>query len=197
MCSISQQNNQLDWCRRVSILFGVAKGLHYLHTAKEKPLIHRDIKSANILLSDNLTPKIGDFGLAKSLTSSNQTSALTSTIFGTSAYMAPEAFRGDISPKMDIFSFGVIILELLTGLAPYDETREEGNDIKTYLDEIVDDEDDGDGISPFIDPKAKGVDYAESTSIYKLAIKCLDDKKKRPGSEQVLNYLQNLVTLKN
>jgi serine/threonine protein kinase len=52
--------------------------------------------------------KIGDFGLAKSLSTSNQTSAMTSTIFGTSAYMAPEAFRGDISPKMDIFSLGVV-----------------------------------------------------------------------------------------
>ena len=52
--------------------------------------------------------QIADFGLAKSLSNSNQTGALTSTIFGTSAYMAPEAFRGDISPKMDIFSFGVV-----------------------------------------------------------------------------------------
>ncbi|XP_035701706.1 interleukin-1 receptor-associated kinase 4 isoform X2 [Folsomia candida] len=104
---LQNEPNRLEWRKRVSILSGVAKGILYLHTARDTPLIHRDIKSANILLSDNLSPRIGDFGLAKSLSSSNQTSALTSTIFGTSAYMAPEAFRGDISPKMDIFSFGV------------------------------------------------------------------------------------------
>lgn len=76
---------------------------------------------------------------------------------------------------------------MLTGLPPYDETRE-GNDIVTYLDELVEDDD----ISPFIDPKARGVDAVECDSVYKLARKCLDEKKKRPGSEQVLGYLQNL-----
>lgn len=105
--AIALKQNPLHWSKRISILFGVANGLHYLHTAKAKPLIHRDIKSANILLSESLVPKIGDFGLAKSLTP-NKTSALTSTIIGTSAYMAPEAHRGDISPKLDIYSFGVV-----------------------------------------------------------------------------------------
>jgi interleukin-1 receptor-associated kinase 4 len=179
----------LQWSKRLSIMLGVIRGIHYLHTALEKPLIHRDIKSANILLSGSHQPKIGDFGLAKSFsTTGAQTSALASTIFGTSAYMAPEAFRGDISPKMDVFSFGVILLEIITGLPPYDEERE-GNDIVTYLEESVED----DNILPWVDPKPGDFSPEWASTLYQIALRCLAEKKRRPTSEVVLNDYQSFM----
>ncbi|ODM92712.1 Interleukin-1 receptor-associated kinase 4 [Orchesella cincta] len=178
----------IKWNYRKSITFGIAKGIRFLHCGKEKPLIHRDIKSANVLLDNQLVPKLGDFGLAKSLSSQNMTSAQTSTIIGTSAYMAPEAFRGDISPKMDVFSFGVIILELLTGLAPYDEERE-GNDIITFIEDTVEDDD----ILPLIDCKAGTVDNDEVNSLYQLSQKCLEDKKRRLTSDRVVQELECIL----
>ncbi|CAG2066561.1 unnamed protein product, partial [Timema podura] len=123
---IIDPNVILPWQLRLQIALGTSRGILHLHTAYEKPLIHRDIKSANILLDQDLQPKLGDFGLVR-LGSSGQQSqsvAMTTTVFGTSAYMAPEAFRGDVSVKLDTFSFGVVLLELLTGLPPYDEGRE-------------------------------------------------------------------------
>lgn len=72
----------------------------------------------------NFPFQLGDFGLVKVKPNVSDTKLITSTVFGTSAYMAPEAFRGDVSVKIDVFSFGVVLLELLTGLPPYDENRE-------------------------------------------------------------------------
>lgn len=106
----------------MAIILGTAKAVAYLHTAFDIPLIHRDIKSANILLDCTRKPKLCDFGLIKP--TPNQNTITGTSVFGTSAYMAPEAFRGDISVKLDTFSFGVVILELLTGLPPLDENRE-------------------------------------------------------------------------
>lgn len=83
------------------------------------------------------------------------------------------------------------MLEVLTGLAPYDEERE-GNDIVTFLDEAVEDDD----ITPFLDSKAGPVDIQEAAAIYHLARKCLDKKQKRPLSSQVLQELQSLSSLK-
>ncbi|KAJ8966963.1 hypothetical protein NQ314_003185, partial [Rhamnusium bicolor] len=118
--------NKLQWKERLHISMGTARAVSYLHTAFSTPLIHRDIKSANILLDSRNNPKLCDFGLIK-LQPSQHTNTAT-TVFGTSAYMAPEAFRGDISVKLDTFSFGVVLLELLTSLPPMDENRE-GSDL--------------------------------------------------------------------
>ncbi|KAL0276875.1 UNVERIFIED_CONTAM: hypothetical protein PYX00_004346 [Menopon gallinae] len=135
---ISPTGQPLGWKKRMEIAVEVAKGIHYLHTYKSTPLIHRDIKTANVLLDEQLRAKLGDFGLVKVKPNASDTKLITSTVFGTSAYMAPEAFRGDVSVKIDVFSFGVILLELLTGLPPYDENRE-GCDLVTYIEEVVDD----------------------------------------------------------
>jgi len=103
------QSHIIPWEKRLKILRGILKALVYLHTS-DKRLVHRDVKSANVLLTSEMRAKLGDFGLAKHFNkpSQNQTTMLTSTILGTSAYMAPEAFRGDVSPKIDVFAFGVV-----------------------------------------------------------------------------------------
>ncbi|KAF4532814.1 hypothetical protein B566_EDAN002664 [Ephemera danica] len=111
---------------RLHIAHDVARGLVYLHTAGESPLIHRDVKSANILLGTNFTAKLGDFGLVRLSGDHNpNNSGSVSGTAGTSAYMAPEALQsGEITVLCDTFSYGVVLMEILTSLAPIDETRE-------------------------------------------------------------------------
>ena len=99
---------KLEWNRRAQIAVGVARGLCYLHEGCSSQIIHCDIKPGNILLDDNLVPRISDFGLAK-LMGVDQTRATTSNIRGTKGYFAPEWFKNTgITPKMDVYSFGEI-----------------------------------------------------------------------------------------
>ncbi|EPS63150.1 hypothetical protein M569_11637 [Genlisea aurea] len=111
----------MDWASRLQIARGSAKGLAYLHEDCEPRIIHRDIKSANILLDSQFEAKVADFGLAK-LTSDNYTHVST-RVMGTFGYLAPEyAASGKLSEKSDVFSFGVMLLELITGRRPVDPT---------------------------------------------------------------------------
>ncbi|KAL6324681.1 hypothetical protein AAG906_013494 [Vitis piasezkii] len=110
----------LDWPKRYNIIIGVARGLLYLHEDSQLRIIHRDIKASNILLDGLMNAKISDFGLAK-LINDEQTHHRTQRIVGTFGYMAPEyASRGFMSSKIDVFSFGVLILEIISGRKNYD-----------------------------------------------------------------------------
>ncbi|KAE8730214.1 Protein NSP-INTERACTING KINASE 1 [Hibiscus syriacus] len=104
----------LDWSRRKRIALGTARGLVYLHEQCDQRIIHRDVKAANILLDEDFEAVVGDFGLAKLL--DHRDSHVTTTVRGTVGHIAPEYLStGQSSEKTDVFGFGILLLELITG----------------------------------------------------------------------------------
>ncbi|KAK4798471.1 hypothetical protein SAY86_030797 [Trapa natans] len=119
----------MDWPTRLKIALGSAKGLAYLHEDCNPKIIHRDIKAANILLDFKFEAKVADFGLAK--LSSDVNTHISTRVMGTFGYLAPEyASSGKLTDKSDVFSFGVMLLELITGRKPVDTTN-------TYTDDSL------------------------------------------------------------
>lgn len=113
----------LDWNTRVKIAIGVAEGLSYLHNVADPPIIYRDMKAANILLDEDFSSKLSDFGLAKVGPVGDRTHVST-RVMGTYGYCAPDyAASGKLTMKSDIYSFGVLLLELITGRRIYDDSR--------------------------------------------------------------------------
>ncbi|PKI73368.1 hypothetical protein CRG98_006306 [Punica granatum] len=114
----------LSWKKRFTIALDVAKGMEYLHSLAGQIFIHRDLKSSNILLGDDFRAKVSDFGLVKLAPDGER--SVTTRLAGTFGYLAPEyAVMGKITTKVDVFSYGVVLMELLTGLTALDESRPE------------------------------------------------------------------------
>ncbi|CAM8967643.1 unnamed protein product [Rhodiola kirilowii] len=114
----------LSWARRLGIALDVARGVEYLHGLARESFIHRDLKSSNILLGDDFRAKVSDFGLVKLAPGLGK--SIATRLAGTFGYLAPEyAVMGRITTKSDVFSFGVVLMELLTGLTALDENRPE------------------------------------------------------------------------
>ncbi|XP_009593783.1 probable serine/threonine-protein kinase PBL7 [Nicotiana tomentosiformis] len=120
---------KLDWKTRLTIALEAAKGLEYLHEHVNPPIIHRDLKSSNILLDKNFHAKVSDFGLAK-LGSDKAGGHVSTRVLGTQGYVAPEyALTGHLTTKSDVYSYGVVLLELLTGRVPVDMKRSPGEGV--------------------------------------------------------------------
>lgn len=114
----------LSWKKRLNIALDVARGMEYLHTLAHQSFIHRDLKSSNILLGDDFRAKVSDFGLVK--LAPDKEKSVATRLAGTFGYLAPEyAVTGKVTTKVDVFSFGVVLMELLTGMMALDEDRPE------------------------------------------------------------------------
>ncbi|XP_007168402.2 interleukin-1 receptor-associated kinase 4 isoform X2 [Balaenoptera acutorostrata] len=163
-----------------------------ISTEELKQQFDQEIKvmaNANILLDEDFTAKISDFGLARASEKFAQT-VLTSRIVGTTAYMAPEALRGEITAKSDIYSFGVVLLEIITGLPAVDEHREP----QLLLDIKEEIEDEEKTIEDYIDTKMNDIDSTSIETMYSVASQCLHEKKnKRPDIKKVQQLLQEMT----
>lgn len=175
---------------RFHIALGASKGLKFLHEDHNPPLVHRDIKSANILLDKDLSPKIGDFGLARLGDCGEE----TTTVIGTDCYMSPEAMSGVVTVKSDVFSFGVVMLELLSSLSPM-ETHGDALDLVYYVREVCEQ-----SIAKLLDKKAgtwstkSGTDLSEP--LFQIAQECLEDERDlRPFMSSVVQRLQSLCDM--
>lgn len=123
----------LDWDTRYEIAVGSAKGLEYLHHGCERPVIHRDVKSSNILLDEFLKPRIADFGLAK-IVEANTSKDSTHVVAGTHGYIAPEyGYTYKVDEKSDVYSFGVVLMELVTGKRPIEPEFGDNKDIVSWV----------------------------------------------------------------
>ncbi|XP_078428234.1 protein kinase superfamily protein isoform X2 [Wolffia australiana] len=121
--------SKLEWETRLRIALEAAKGLEYLHEHVTPPVIHRDFKSSNILLDKDFHAKVSDFGLAK-IGSDKVGGHVSTRVLGTQGYVAPEyALTGHLTTKSDVYSYGVVLLELLTGRVPVDTKRPPGEEI--------------------------------------------------------------------
>ncbi|TMW97014.1 hypothetical protein EJD97_006383 [Solanum chilense] len=125
---IDKEASPLDWYARMKIALGAARGLAYLHEDSSPRVIHRDFKSSNILLEHDFTPKVSDFGLARTaLEEGNR--HISTHVMGTFGYLAPEyAMTGHLLVKSDVYSYGVVLLELLSGRKPVDLSQPQGQE---------------------------------------------------------------------
>ncbi|KAH6803955.1 Protein kinase superfamily protein [Perilla frutescens var. frutescens] len=120
---ISDGKRPLDWAARMKIAFGVAQGLEFLHEKADPPIIYRDLKASNILLDEHNNPKLSEYGLAKLLQGGSNPN-VSPRVVSSYGYCAPEYERhGVVSVKADVYSFGVILLELITGRRAFDSER--------------------------------------------------------------------------
>lgn len=123
IADLPPKQKPLEWLKRMKVALDAAKGLEYLHDRANPPVIYRDLKSSNILLDNDFNAKLSDFGLAK-LGPTGDKSHVSSRVMGTYGYCAPEYQRtGQLTVKSDIYSFGVVLLELITGRRTIDNTR--------------------------------------------------------------------------
>ncbi|KAJ7300301.1 hypothetical protein O6H91_23G000400 [Diphasiastrum complanatum] len=178
----------LDWRQRYKIAVGAAQALEYLHDGCPQPVVHRDVKSSNILLSAGFEAQISDFGLAKWAPTSS-THITCTDVVGTFGYLAPEYFMfGKVNEKTDVYSFGVVLLELITGRRPIDVSRPKGQEnLVLWSKPLLE----GGKGEVLIDPKLKqSYDRSQMQHMILAASLCINESpKSRPGMRQVLRFL--------
>ncbi|PWZ53341.1 MDIS1-interacting receptor like kinase 1 [Zea mays] len=178
----------LDWVSRYNVAAGVAAGLAYLHHDCRPPVIHRDVKSSNVLLDTNMDAKIADFGLARVMARAHET---VSVFAGSYGYIAPEygsTLKVDL--KGDIYSFGVVLMELLTGRRPVEPDYSEGQDIVGWIRERLRS---NSGVDELLDASVGGrVDHVreEMLLVLRIAVLCTaKSPKDRPTMRDVVTML--------
>ncbi|CAL9152928.1 unnamed protein product [Musa hybrid cultivar] len=183
----------LSWGQRLQIALNVAQGLEYLHRGCKPPIIHRDIKTSNILLNEELEARIADFGLSKSFHSDEQTHVSTESVVGTPGYIDPEYHQTyQLTEKSDVYSFGVVLLELITGRPPL--VPGSGN---THIVQWITPHLSRGSIDDIVDESLRGeYDPTCMWKILDLAIRCTANKgSQRPTMFEVVMQLRSCLEL--
>ncbi|KAL9228509.1 hypothetical protein vseg_004084 [Gypsophila vaccaria] len=193
----SRQSVTLPWLTRIKIALEAAKGLAYLHDLN-KPVIFRDFKGANILLDANYTAKLSDFGFARDGPEGDKSHVSTKNIVGTNGYAAPEyIMTGHLTTMSDVYSYGVVLLELLTGRKSLDKIRpkKEQNLVDFARPQLKDPK----KVDSLMDPRLEGQYSTEGSKIAALlAYQCLSRQaKSRPRMSSVIKVLEPLLELKD
>ncbi|TYK01856.1 LRR receptor-like serine/threonine-protein kinase FEI 1 isoform X2 [Cucumis melo var. makuwa] len=186
----TEGSEQLDWDARLNIIMGAAKGLAYLHHDCSPRIIHRDIKSSNILLDANLEARVSDFGLAKLL--EDEESHITTIVAGTFGYLAPEYMQsGRATEKTDVYSFGVLILEVLSGKRPTDASFiEKGLNIVGWLNFLVTEN----RQREIVDLQCEGMQAESLDALLSVAIRCVSSSpEERPTMHRVVQILESEI----
>ncbi|BBN15737.1 protein MpRLK-Pelle_RLCK-Vb [Marchantia polymorpha subsp. ruderalis] len=181
-------SNALNWDARMKIVMGTAKGLAYLHEALEPKVVHRDVKSSNILVDGQWNAKVSDFGLAKLLGSGK--SHVTTRVMGTFGYVAPEyANTGLLNERSDVYSFGVLLMEIITGRDPVDYSRPSGEvNLVDWLKMMVGNRRSEEVADPRLEIKPTSRALKRALLV---ALRCVDpDSVKRPKMGQVVHMLE-------
>ncbi|GMH03681.1 hypothetical protein Nepgr_005520 [Nepenthes gracilis] len=188
----------LSWSTRLIIALGAAKGLAYLHEDCQPKIIHRDIKASNILLDDNFEAKVADFGLAKF--SFDTDTHISTRVMGTFGYLAPEyAASGKLTEKSDVFSFGVVLLELITGRRPIDKAQSFRDDsmVEWARPLLVQALEDG-NFDDLVDPRLCDYNSSEMAQMVACAVVCIRHSARlRPQMSQVVQALEGTLSIKD
>eukprot|EP01018_Ginkgo_biloba_P001912 Gb_17682 [translate_table: standard] len=187
----------MDWPTRLKIALGAARGLAYLHEDCHPRIIHRDIKSSNILLDANFEAKVADFGLAK--LASDGFTHVSTRVMGTFGYLAPEyASSGKLTEKSDVFSFGVMLLEVITGRRPVDATQQFMDDslvewARPLLNRALEDG----NLDALVDPRLQNrYNSNEMTRVVACAAACVrHSARRRPRMGQIVRALEGDASL--
>ncbi|XP_047969022.1 probable serine/threonine-protein kinase PBL7 [Salvia hispanica] len=179
----------LPWPVRYKVAVGIAEAINYLHNGTERCVVHRDIKPSNILVSSKKTPKLCDFGLA-TWTSAPSVPFLCKTVKGTFGYLAPEYFQhGKVSDKTDVYAFGVVLLELITGRKPIESSRGPGEEnlvqwAKPLLQQG--------GVEKLLDPRLGFTPKSMSqvTRMARAAAACINNELRRPEMGKIVTILK-------
>ncbi|XP_062013610.1 probable LRR receptor-like serine/threonine-protein kinase At1g53430 [Rosa rugosa] len=183
----SKSKLKLDWEARFNICLGIARGLVYLHEHPRLKMVHRDIKSANILLDGNLKAKISDFGLASLYTEDDQFKFIKVEV--PQGYMAPEYVRGVVTAKADVYSFGVVILETVSGRKNAGHTRD-SQESEFLLDTACDLQRKGKLVDLVDKTLSNKYDAKQAIIILNLAVMCINiSPTLRPTMSEVLSVL--------
>ncbi|KAH1208836.1 putative leucine-rich repeat receptor-like protein kinase [Glycine max] len=184
---------RLDWIRRLKIALGAARGLDYLHELANPPIIHRDIKSTNILLDERLNAKVSDFGLSKPL-GEGAKGYITTQVKGTMGYLDPEYYMTQqLTEKSDVYSFGVLMLELVTARRPI----ERGKYIVKVVKDAIDKTKGFYGLEEILDPTIElGTALSGFEKFVDLAMQCVEESSSdRPTMNYVVKEIENMLQL--
>uniref|UniRef100_A0A0E0A0V5 non-specific serine/threonine protein kinase n=1 Tax=Oryza glumipatula TaxID=40148 RepID=A0A0E0A0V5_9ORYZ len=182
----------LNWQKRLRIALGSARGLTYLHEHADPPIIHRDVKSTNILLDDNLKAKVADFGLSK-LVDDTKKSHVSTQVKGTLGYLDPEYYMTQkLSEKSDVYSFGVVMLELISGRQPIENGEYIVREVRLAINPA---DDDHYGLRDIVDPAIRdSTRTAGFRRFVQLAMRCVDDSTAaRPAMGAVVKEIEAIL----